>query len=608
MKILKNLALSLLSFLLFLSLSVFGIVYTVNSTALNPDFVNEQVNSLDVTALVEDTIEVDASGDMAVVYDEIESALPDIEIVVKENLNSVIYAGYDYILGNTVAPEIKETIRESFMSPEFVEAVIDTLDFPKIVKNAVPQDMSDDAFSKGFVNALVNTINENEEDIKQKLSDASGPIFDYLLGRSATIDLASTLREVVFTDEFTLALVDNIAVLSLASDSLGGELTDQIPADMGFLVDQIDDLLPELSDAISEQISSNIDQLLDYLLGQRDDLDITISLQDTVATLGNSLRENLRDVPPDALQPLFKEVLNEQIVALVPAELDSYIETAITDEWLEEQTAQAIDPALAYMLDDTPGFSFMVSLEPLLDNVEEAAREEFYDNPPAQLAGMPQSVLEEQFNTYYQNLINGVPTSIEIDETMLGNDLPAQIDTLFDDLSTMMPTSFNIGDVMAESIPAGQITGALDDIETNLAEVRQTIDDNVVEIESALEQAREVVSYIQMGYTILIISIAVIVILIILLIRNVKGITRYLGVPLMVFGGVELAISLVGETLVDRFAPMGDIPPYLQTWMMGLVEGVMNPLLIVSIVMLAAGVILTVISFVYKRGEPVTED
>jgi len=48
MGFLKGLAVALLSFLLFLSLSIFGLVLMLNQTILNPDFIVDQVNKVDL--------------------------------------------------------------------------------------------------------------------------------------------------------------------------------------------------------------------------------------------------------------------------------------------------------------------------------------------------------------------------------------------------------------------------------------------------------------------------------------------------------------------------------------------------------------------------------
>jgi hypothetical protein len=54
MNLLKGLALGLLSFLLFLSLYVFGLALTLNYTLLNPDFAISEVDRLDIPLLAEE--------------------------------------------------------------------------------------------------------------------------------------------------------------------------------------------------------------------------------------------------------------------------------------------------------------------------------------------------------------------------------------------------------------------------------------------------------------------------------------------------------------------------------------------------------------------------
>ena len=56
MKLLKGLAIGLLSFLLFLSLTIFGILFLLNQTILNPGFVAAEINKLDVPLLAEELL------------------------------------------------------------------------------------------------------------------------------------------------------------------------------------------------------------------------------------------------------------------------------------------------------------------------------------------------------------------------------------------------------------------------------------------------------------------------------------------------------------------------------------------------------------------------
>ena len=88
----KKAAIGFLSFLLFCSLSVFGATFAMNRTILNPDFVIAQIDRLDVSSLVEGV----AGGEFP-----LEQIPADLEPWIREQTHTVVYAGYDYLLGKS---------------------------------------------------------------------------------------------------------------------------------------------------------------------------------------------------------------------------------------------------------------------------------------------------------------------------------------------------------------------------------------------------------------------------------------------------------------------------------------------------------------------------
>ncbi|MBA7481155.1 hypothetical protein ES707_16625 [subsurface metagenome] len=603
MKFLKGVAIGLLSFLLFLSLSIFGIAFLINQTVLNPNFVTSQLDKFDVAALVEEIIS--EQEDEEAFSEELETALVDtigdLEPAIREQLYTTLNETYDYLLGKREEPDLKTTLGNTFFNSDFVSSMLDNLDLPLLLEESLPAQTDQEDFSEDFVDAIVNTVTELESDIKQKIAAASDPVFDYLLGETESIDLASTLRNTVLTSDITLSLIDKIAVFFLASESLGGELTERIPEEMDFLADQLDDLMPELTAKIEQQISANVDQLLDYLLGQRQTINIVISLQGIAETLEDSLREHLMEMSPDVLKPRFEEILTEQITQLIPAEAAHLSEVAITDEWVDQQTNIALNPVLSYMLGESSSLNVTISLEPVLAILEEPLRQEFMESPPPELAGLPSSEIEQYFDDYYQELIQDIPSTIVIDENMLGADLPAQVDELFSDLAQMMPASFNIGEMLAEVIPAGQITDALTEAEGKLAEVRQDIDEALAEAEEGLEQAREYIGYFQLGYKILIGFIVLLIAGIIFTNRQVKGATRKLGTIFLTCGVPWFAGIFVGKYFAGKQIAQLDIPSYFQELLPRLVNDCLAPLQWFSLGLLIGGAVLIVVSFVYPR-------
>lgn len=103
----KKAAIGFLSFLLFCSLSVFGATFVMNRTVLNPDFVIAQIDRLDVSSLVEEV----AGGQFP-----LEQIPADLEPWIREQTHTVVYAGYDYLLGKSERLSLVidlEPVRES---------------------------------------------------------------------------------------------------------------------------------------------------------------------------------------------------------------------------------------------------------------------------------------------------------------------------------------------------------------------------------------------------------------------------------------------------------------------------------------------------------------
>ncbi len=105
MNVLKGLGTGILSFLLLVSLSVFGMALLINSTLLNPDFVAGQVDKVDMNALASDFIKEQVNEDLPQDAQFLEEAIYDViaqqEPWIKEQAHYAIYAGYDYLLGKS---------------------------------------------------------------------------------------------------------------------------------------------------------------------------------------------------------------------------------------------------------------------------------------------------------------------------------------------------------------------------------------------------------------------------------------------------------------------------------------------------------------------------
>ena len=489
MKILKGLAIGLLSFFLFLSLSIFGWVFTLNSTILNSNFVTSQLDKLDVASLAEEL--VSEQEDEEAFSEELETALIDtitkLEPTIKEKLGAAIAETYDYLLGRKETPDLRATLRNSFLNSAFVASLMEELDLPLLVEELISEQEDEEEFSKELETALVNTITELEPLIKERISAAADPIFAYLLGESQSIDLALTLRNTFPSSDFVVSLVNELDISSLASEFLGEQLLEDVPEELEFLVEHLNDAITELEPTIEEELIAAADPILDYLLGESQSISIEISL------------------------------------------------------------------------------------EPIIENLEDTLREAFLESPPAKLAGLLLPKIKQYFDEYFGELTEMIPSAFELDETLLGTEIPAQI---------------------AE---------ALAEAEEGLGEARQSITDALAEAEEGLEQARQYVGYFQLGYKILIGLIVLLIAGIVLLNRQVKGATRKVGTIFLTCGVPWFAGILIGKYFAGKQIAQLDIPPYFQELLPRLVNDFSAPLQWFSLGLLIGGVVLIAASFVYPR-------
>ena len=388
MKFLKGLAIGLLSSLLFLSLSIFGTLFLLNQTVLNPNFVTSQLDKIDVAALVE-------------------------EIISEQE--------------------------------------------------------DEEAFSEELETALVDTIARLEPVIKEGIGDAVEPIYDYLKGKSESIDLASIIRANLLSSEVVASLVDELDIASLATEIINEQIPEDIPEDLEFLVEDVDDIIAELEPTIKEELIAASDPILDYLVGESQNVSIEISLEPIVAELEDTLKETL------------------------------------------------------------------------------------LESPPAELAGLSPAELEQYFDEYFGEMVEMIPSTIELDETTFSSEFPTQI---------------------AEALEAA---------------------------EEGLEQAKKYVGYFQLGYKLLIGFIVLLTAGIVLLNRQVRSATRKVGIIFLTYGVLWFAGILVAKYFIKKAQlPWAEVAPSLEAQLPRLVNDFSASLQWFSLGLLIGGVALLIVSFVYK--------
>jgi len=117
MSFLKGLGISILNFLLFLSLSLFGLALTLNNTILNPDFIVAELDKLDIHSLATEIISEQIPQELEFMTGVIDDTIADLEPWIREQMNDTVYSGYDYLKGRSQSLDLVvsiEPVKEKF--------------------------------------------------------------------------------------------------------------------------------------------------------------------------------------------------------------------------------------------------------------------------------------------------------------------------------------------------------------------------------------------------------------------------------------------------------------------------------------------------------------
>ena len=247
------------------------------------------------------------------------------------------------------------------------------------------------------------------------------------------------------------------------------------------------------------------------------------------------------------------EVAEEAVIDQIPDEaadfmgesLDEVLVDTITDieDWLKEQAEEAIYVFYDYLEGRSDTLSLIISLETVKTSFRANLLAAVLASPPPELAGATPAEIELQFNTHWSQIDEEIPSTLELDETLLETDTMNQII-----LVKQYVLHFNL------------------------------------------------IFLVLIGFSLLLI------VLIILTHASVRGSTRQLGITFLSVGAVLLAGAFIARSVANSQLSGGDIPATLQSWAPGVITDVLTPLGIYAIGLIVVGIALTVVSFVYKKS------
>jgi hypothetical protein len=168
MNCLKGLLVSLLSFLLFLSLAFFSIIFMLGNTLLDAEFVTAEIDRLDMSSLAGELISFQDLPEMPYLNVVIGETIDELEPWMKDELSTAIDSGYNYFLGRAENLSLiistqtaKDTLRENLWEAFSASPPPELQGFPP----AVGEQYFNQFFEQQFAEIMPSTIEVTESSI-----------------------------------------------------------------------------------------------------------------------------------------------------------------------------------------------------------------------------------------------------------------------------------------------------------------------------------------------------------------------------------------------------------------------------------------------------------
>ncbi len=197
MKAIKAVILIVLSLLLFLCLTVFGIGFTANATLLSRDFLPREVDRLEMAPLLTDAVELGAPDAPANIRNAAAQAAAKLEPEVKAQFKAANYKVYAYLLGQSDTIDLSQVIKDTVLSSGLISSIENDADVLTLVRQTVRNELAKmvPASQQQLTSYLDQAMPSLDPWLRQQMDAATGPVVDYLVGNTNTLHMTIALDQ-----------------------------------------------------------------------------------------------------------------------------------------------------------------------------------------------------------------------------------------------------------------------------------------------------------------------------------------------------------------------------------------------------------------------------
>jgi len=197
MSALKTIVIVLLSLLLTLCLTVFGLLFSMNRTALNANYVKDRLETLPVAALLEEAEFDEGMEDNPELAELIESVILDNEAEFKQKTGELVDIVYDYLKGKSDNLYLAQALSQTVMDADFAISIVANADLAPLTEEII-DDMLDEVilpYDLSIEPNIDDIAHDLEPWLKTQAATTIPPVFDYILGFSQDTNITISLEQ-----------------------------------------------------------------------------------------------------------------------------------------------------------------------------------------------------------------------------------------------------------------------------------------------------------------------------------------------------------------------------------------------------------------------------
>ncbi len=202
------------------------------------------------------------------------------------------------------------SIKMTALNASYITARLDNLSLATLVVEAEFNEVIEG--NPEMVKLIESVIIENEVELKQRTAEAIHTVYDYLNGRSQSLDLALILKDTILEPGFTISIIEQADLTPLTRELIT-DMMSEVELPYGLSIEpHLDDIAQQIEPGLKEQAAIAIPPpVYDYILGQGQNTGTVISLEPAEESLKNSLKQDFVASPPPEFAGLSQIELEE---------------------------------------------------------------------------------------------------------------------------------------------------------------------------------------------------------------------------------------------------------------------------------------------------------